>query len=76
MKNKLIIVGSVTYALQAKSELEKNKINCKIQKTAKYSTTHGCAYGLKVNSKNSLEAMRIIRNLNIEIIDFVDQDKL
>lgn len=76
MKTKLIIVSSITHALQAKSELEKHRISTKIQKTTKYSTANSCAYGIKVSSKNSLDAMRIIRSINIEILDFIDQEKL
>ncbi len=72
MKSKLIVVNSITQALKAKSELENNKIPCKIEKTKPQINSHSCAYAIKVSAKKSLNAVRIIRNSGIEVVDIID----
>ena len=72
MKSKFIIFSSITYALKAKSELEKNKIWCTVEKIKGQTLQNGCIYAIKVKSNKIAQSVRIIKNADIAIIDIID----
>ena len=67
MKKDLILLPSVTYAMKAKSILEKYTIRAYIQRTPKKAEIRSCGYCLFVPD-NADEAEAILRKNGIRIL--------
>ena len=72
MDCKFIIVGSVTFAMKARGELESRGIACKIEKIKKVKALNGCGYGLKVRKSDVSSAVRYLSLARIKIIETID----
>ena len=64
MNNELILIGSITYAMKAKSVLSDNGIKTRIRKLQPRNRS-GCSYGLELPEGSLLTAASILRPLNI-----------
>ena len=73
MKDQLILVPSVTYAMKAKNIMEKNHIRAYIQRTPKTAKVRSCGYCLFVPDRTD-EAERILRNNGIRVLGRADRE--
>lgn len=67
MNNELILLPSVTYAMKAKSILDKYRIRSYIQRTPRNTPIKSCGYCLFVPDKTD-EAERILRKSGVRIL--------
>lgn len=67
MNNELILVPSVTYAMKAKSILDKHSIRSYIQRTPKSVQVNSCGYCLFVPDKAD-EAEVILRRNGVRVL--------
>lgn len=74
MKNELILVPSVTYAMKAKSILDQYLIRSYIQRTPKNITVKSCGYCLFVPYRTD-EAEKLLREKGIRILGRAERDK-
>lgn len=72
MDCKFLIVSSITYALKAKSELENNSIECRIEKIKNIAALKGCGYGIRINRRDVQMSVRLLKSLHIRVIDVID----
>jgi len=73
MKKELILLPSVTYAMKAKSILDKAHIRSYIQRTPRNTGIKSCGYCLFVPEKTD-EAERILRNGGVRILGRASRD--
>ena len=69
MNRTLIIVSSVTYALRGQGLLESSGIKARINRTKNRKTGSGCSYSISVPREKADEAVRILKNNGIRVID-------
>ena len=67
MKNELILMPSVTYAMKAKSILDKYHIRSYIQRTPRSAQVRSCGYCLFVPDKTD-EAEKLLRKGGVRIL--------
>ena len=73
MKQELILLPSVTYAMKAKNILDKNNIRSYIQRTPKNVGVKSCGYCLFVPD-NTDEAEKLLRSQGVRIIGRGERD--
>ena len=64
MNTELVIIGSITYTMKAKSALTENGIKARIRKLQPRNRS-GCSYGLELPEGSRLTVASILRPLNI-----------
>jgi hypothetical protein len=74
MKNELILVPSVTYAMKAKSILEQYQIRSYIQRTPKNVKIKSCGYCLFVPNRPD-EAEKILRISGVRVLGRAEREK-
>lgn len=74
MKNELILVPSVTYAMKAKSILDQYHIRSYIQRTPKNTTVRSCGYCLFVPDRPD-EAEKILRKKGVRVLGRAERDQ-
>ena len=67
MNNELILLPSVTYAMKAKSILDKYKIRSYIQRTPRNTAIKSCGYCLFVPEQTD-EAEKLLRRSGIRVL--------
>jgi len=67
MEKTLIMVSSVTYAMQGRELLRQYGIKAQIERTPKRQQRQGCGYSLYV-PQNTEEAERILKEKGIRVI--------
>ncbi len=72
MGNKLLLVGSVTYAMKGKELLLKHGISATVEKTPKRAGVAGCGYGI-VPEGSADRAEDILSKHGIKVIGVVDR---
>lgn len=73
MKNELILLPSVTYAMKAKSILDQYKYRSYIQRTPKNTGIRSCGYCLFVPDQTD-DAERILRKNGIRVLGRAERD--
>lgn len=73
MINELILLPSVTYAMKAKSILDKYKIRSFIQRTPRNTPIKSCGYCLFVPEKTD-EAEKILRKNGVRVLGRASRD--
>lgn len=73
MNQELILLPSVTYAMKAKSILDKYSIRSYIQRTPKNVQIRSCGYCLFV-PKRTDEAVRILRENGVRILGRAERE--
>lgn len=66
MKESLVFIGSVTYAMKVKDILNKNGVAAILKRIQKMSTEKGCSYGIYVIG-NVEKARQILKNSGINV---------
>ncbi len=74
MNNELILLPSVTYAMKAKSILDKYKIRSYIQRTPRNTPIKSCGYCLFVPEKTD-EAEKILRKNGVRVLGRASRDE-
>ena len=74
MKNELILVPSVTYAMKAKSILEQYQIRSYIQRTPKNVNIKSCGYCLFVPNRTD-EAEKLLRQKGVRVLGRAEREK-
>ncbi|MFI3324974.1 MAG: putative Se/S carrier-like protein [Clostridia bacterium] len=72
MKEKLIIVGSITYALKAKDILLKHGIKSYIERNTK-TREYGCGYSIFIPNKFE-QAETLLREFNVKILAIIERE--
>ena len=75
MKNELILLPSVTYAMKAKSILDQYHIRSYIQRTPKNTGVKSCGYCLFVPG-NADEAEKLLRKKGIRVLGRANREEL
>ncbi len=75
MKNELILLPSVTYAMKAKSILDQYKIRSYIQRTPRNIPIKSCGYCLFVPMRTD-EAERILRKNGVRVLGRASRDQI
>ena len=75
MNNELILLPSVTYAMKAKSILDKAYIRSYIQRTPKNTEIRSCGYCLFVPHRAD-EAEKILREKGVRVLGRAERDPL
>ena len=65
MRDTIITVGSVTYAIKCKKLLNKNGIRSKLIKVDPGINENGCTYGVEFPKESFYSAVSILRQENI-----------
>lgn len=73
MNNELILLPSVTYAMKAKSILDKYKIRSYIQRTPRNTPIKSCGYCLFVPEKTD-DAEQILRKSGVRMLGRASRD--
>lgn len=73
MGKPLIVIGSITYAMKAKSILSSHGFNANIVRTPKGSKVGGCGYSIYVKDKID-EAIEILNEHGIRVTGKLDGD--
>lgn len=66
-----LIVSSITYAMKAKGELDKNGIYSKVEKVKNVPSLGGCGFGVRVRKANSGYAQRILAVSGIRVLEVI-----
>ena len=74
MNNELILFPSVTYAMKAKSILDKYKIRSYIQRTPRNTPIKSCGYCLFVPEKTD-EAEKLLRKNGVRVLGRASRDE-
>ncbi len=74
MNNELILLPSVTYAMKAKSILDKYKIRSYIQRTPRNTPIKSCGYCLFVPEKTD-EAEKLLRKNGVRVLGRASRDE-
>lgn len=65
MKERILAIGSVTYATKARHALRAEKIPCRVTRTDSEGD-RGCIYGLAIPEQHFMKATEILRRLGIQ----------
>lgn len=74
MNNELILLPSVTYAMKAKSILDKYKIRSYIQRTPRNTLIKSCGYCLFVPERTD-EAEKLLRKNGVRVLGRASRDE-
>lgn len=74
MNNELILLPSVTYAMKAKSILDKYKIRSYIQRTPRNTPIKSCGYCLFVPEKTD-DAEKLLRKNGVRVLGRASRDE-
>ena len=66
MNKNIITFESVTYAIKARKILSRANISSKLIKTDSLSLSAGCTHGLEISASSFLDAVKLLRDNNIE----------
>ena len=72
MSFKIIVLSSVTYALKSQSILAREGIGTRLEKLSREKTLKGCGYGLRIENLKLNNAVRILNNERIRIVEIID----
>ena len=67
----ILVLSSVTYALEAQELLEKNQIRSTITRSAAIRKVRGCGYGLRVGNADRARAEMLLRDAGIRVLGTV-----
>lgn len=67
----ILVLSSVTYALEAQELLEKNQIRSTITRSAAIRKVRGCGYGLRVGGADRARAEKLLRDAHIRVLGTV-----
>lgn len=70
----ILVLSSVTYALEAKEILGKQQIHSALTRSAAIRKVRGCGYGVRVGSADRARAEALLRDAGIRVLGSV-QDK-
>lgn len=70
--DQILVLSSVTYALEAQELLEKNQIRSTLTRSAAIRKVRGCGYGLRVGSSNRFRAEALLRDAGIQVLGTVN----
>lgn len=62
----IISLKSITYAVKARRIFERNGISCRLVKLEENSSYEGCTHGLKINNKDFLNAIMLLKEHSID----------
>ena len=62
----VIAVGSVTYAVKTKKQLERMGISASLAKIDTSKTNGSCTHGIKIYSSNLYDAVAILKKMGID----------
>lgn len=65
MKYCFITLRSLTMAQKAESLLERNGINCSVQRAPRWMEEQGCGNGLRINCEDIQDSLVILKKNNI-----------
>ena len=65
MKDCFITLRSLTMAQKAESLLERNGINCSVQRAPRWMEEQGCGNGLRINCEDIQDSLVILKRNNI-----------
>lgn len=65
MKYCFITLRSLTMAQKAESLLERNGINCSVQRAPRWMEEQGCGNGLRINCEDIQDSLVILKRNNI-----------
>ena len=65
MKYCFITLWSLTMAQKAESLLERNGINCSVQRAPRWMEEQGCGNGLRINCEDIQDSLVILKRNNI-----------
>lgn len=68
----ILVLSSVTYALEAQELLEKHHIRSVITRSAAIRKVRGCGYGLRVGGPNRSRAETLLRDAGIQVLGTVE----
>lgn len=68
----IMVMSSVTYALKAQGVLSREGIGTRLEKLTKTQTSKGCGYGLRIEKSKLSEAVSILKNEKIRIIEITE----
>ncbi len=74
MEKPLIMVSSVTYAMQGKELLQHYGIKVRVERTPKNALRQGCGYSLYV-PQNTDEAETLLRNSGIKVLGRIERSR-
>lgn len=66
MKNTVITVGSITYAMKLRKLLTKEKIGSRLVKLENSNDNMGCVHGVEINPADLFSAVGILKKNNIK----------
>ena len=66
MKNCMITFRSVTPAQRAEETLRRAGVGCRIQRTPKWMEEKGCGYSIRMDCKDIIMAVSLLRQENIQ----------
>lgn len=69
--DQILVLSSVTYALQAQEILEKKQIRSTLTRSAAIRKVRGCGYGLRVSSADRSRAEKLLQNAGIRVLGTV-----
>ena len=69
MKTEMILIGSITYALKAKTALGEAGVKARLRKLQP-KHYDGCSYGLEIPEGNLLAVAAVLRPLGIQYTQF------
>lgn len=67
----ILVLSSVTYALEAQELLEKKQIRSALTRSAAIRRVRGCGYGLRVGNADRAQAENLLREAGIRVLGTV-----
>lgn len=68
----ILVLSSVTYALEAQEILKKKQIRSALTRSAAIRKVRGCGYGLRVGNADRARAERLLRDAGIRVLGTVE----
>lgn len=75
MERSILVISSVTHALRGQTILGRHGIQAYIERNAKYLSSHGCGYVLKINT-DPYAARDILLQNGIHVLDVREGGRL
>lgn len=72
MNTTIIAVGSVTYAIKAKKNLERMGIKASLVKADTTKTSGSCTHGIKIHSSYLYDAVAVLKKMGIDYYVYND----
>ena len=70
--DQILVLSSVTYAMEAQELLEKHHIRSTPTRSAAIRKVRGCGYGLRVGNADRFRAETILRDAGIRVLGTVE----